>query len=215
MTAAAIAPSTTPPATTDNSVFFRDGVMAASATKGELSDDTRAVVATEDIVNLLFTNLTIYKSRFRRKNSLLTHLSSTTASWVSSAFAVAATTLPNTARNKRSEPLDSSWKASCFFLPLLHSARNARKEHSYSSFEDELILEDAAITQDNAGAIVPCLRDRRVCTRGVETVREVEEAREIIVIDEGERCYASASQCRLSPLHRSCCENLSSTVKIW
>jgi len=34
MTAAAIAPRTTPPATTDNSVFFKDGVIAASATSG-------------------------------------------------------------------------------------------------------------------------------------------------------------------------------------
>ena len=34
VTAAKIAPNTTPPATTELSKFFKDGVTAASATKG-------------------------------------------------------------------------------------------------------------------------------------------------------------------------------------
>lgn len=45
ITAAAMAPRTTPPATTDNRVFFKEGVMAASATSGLDREATMAVVA--------------------------------------------------------------------------------------------------------------------------------------------------------------------------
>jgi hypothetical protein len=40
-----MAPRTTPPATTDNRVFFKEGVMAASATSGLDRETTIAVVA--------------------------------------------------------------------------------------------------------------------------------------------------------------------------
>ncbi len=50
MTAAAIAPRTTPPATTDNNVFFKDGVIAASATSGFDREVIKAaVVAAESL----------------------------------------------------------------------------------------------------------------------------------------------------------------------
>jgi|TARA_Y100001954_G_scaffold239539_1_gene315354 hypothetical protein len=42
ITAAAIAPSTTPPATIESKVFFKEGVTAASATKGEETEETTA-----------------------------------------------------------------------------------------------------------------------------------------------------------------------------
>lgn len=48
MTAAAIAPRTTPPATTDNNVFFKDGVIAASATSGFDREAIKAAVVAAD-----------------------------------------------------------------------------------------------------------------------------------------------------------------------
>lgn len=50
MTAAAIAPSTTPPATTESNVFFKEGVTEASANKGEDID----VITAADIAALAF-----------------------------------------------------------------------------------------------------------------------------------------------------------------
>ena len=60
MTAAAIAPSTTPPATTESNVFFKDGVTEASANKGEVID----VITAADIAALAF-DLTFSTLRIR------------------------------------------------------------------------------------------------------------------------------------------------------
>ena len=60
MTAAAMAPKTTPPARTDRSVFFNEGVMAASAANGEESTPTIAVEAAVLAESFAFSNLTNY-----------------------------------------------------------------------------------------------------------------------------------------------------------
>jgi len=78
MTAAAIAPSTTPPATTESNVFFKDGVTEASANKGEVID----VITAADIAALAF-DLTF--STFSKLN---------TVSEVEDAFADTAKVLP-------------------------------------------------------------------------------------------------------------------------
>jgi len=57
MTAAAMAPRTTPPARTERSVFFKEGVMAASAAKGEESALTIAVEATALAESFALSNL--------------------------------------------------------------------------------------------------------------------------------------------------------------
>jgi len=51
ITAAAIAPRTTPPATTDSKVFFKEGVIAASAAKGLERVAINVALAAVDIFN--------------------------------------------------------------------------------------------------------------------------------------------------------------------
>ena len=60
ITAAAIAPRTTPPATIESKVFFREGVTAASATSGLEREAIIAVVAaTESFCGALSLRLRV------------------------------------------------------------------------------------------------------------------------------------------------------------
>ena len=57
ITAAAIAAKTTPPATTDKRVFFKDGVIAASTARGEDRALTTAAVAMPFTESFAVSNL--------------------------------------------------------------------------------------------------------------------------------------------------------------